>query len=78
MANGNVLLAVPKHKCGTELLQKAVPILKDGQEQEWESYYCTMCKKYVYGPPSERFETQDPKEMGDYISNLIKLGKHLW
>jgi hypothetical protein len=78
MTNENALMAVPMHKCGTDLILKAVPIIKDGQEFERNVHYCVMCRKYVYGPPSESFETQDPKEMGDYISNQIRLGKALW
>ena len=79
MANENVLHAVPTHKCGTDLMRKAVPIMKDGQEHDWNTYYCMMCRTYVYGPSGkERFETDNPKEMGDYITGQIKLEKHIW
>jgi len=79
MTKMNVVQRIPTHDCGTDFLRKPVRIQKDGREYDWVTNYCARCETYVYNPPGEeRFETDSPKKMGEYITNQIKLGKALW
>ena len=78
MTNGNSVLAAPKHDCGDVFVRKPVRIWKDGHGYDWGTNYCVRCEAYVYGLPDERFETNDPAEMGKYITEQISLGKRLY
>ena len=74
-----IAVQAPTHDCGDEFLRRPVRIQKDGRGYDWAVNYCASCETYVYDlPGEERFETDSPKKMGDYITSQIKLEKHIW